>query len=186
MKHKNVLKRAWTLLWEYKALWIFGIILAMTSASYSAQSSYRLNGRDDRNDRQTYTFNSEDDFGEWFEGRFDNVEQDFQRFWRGEGLSENEQTILNVVIVALCVIVALIPIAKALYYISETALIKMVDEVEESDKKYRVKEGFALGWSKEAWKLFLVDLVIFVPEPSQWLQLAFLLPILPILRKIRG
>lgn len=163
MKHKNVLKRAWNLLWSYKALWIFGIILAVTTFSFSPQSSYRLSSRDDSIKIERHTFPSDDEFGEWFEERVDNVDQEFQRFWRGENLNQREQSILNMVILMLCVFLALIPIVRALYYIGETALIKMVDEVEESGKRYRIKEGFALGWSKEAWKLFLVDIAIFLP-----------------------
>ena len=37
MSHKNVLKRAWEILWQYKALWVFGLVLALTTASYSPQ-----------------------------------------------------------------------------------------------------------------------------------------------------
>jgi len=33
MKHAQILKRSWEILWSYKALWIFGIILALTTAS---------------------------------------------------------------------------------------------------------------------------------------------------------
>ncbi len=29
MKHSEILKRAWKILWDYKALWIFGVILAI-------------------------------------------------------------------------------------------------------------------------------------------------------------
>ncbi len=163
MKHKNVLKRAWTLLWDYKALWIFGILLAITSASYSSQSSFRFGGTDRNSESETFNFKSGDDFGAWIEGQVEDAEDEIQRLRSGENLTENERTIFNIVIAVLCIVIALIPIARALYYISETALIKMVDEVEESDKKYRIREGFSLGWSKEAWRLFLVDLVIFLP-----------------------
>ena len=41
MKHSEVLKRAWKILWDYKALWIFGIILAIaTSSSSGTQSNW--------------------------------------------------------------------------------------------------------------------------------------------------
>ena len=33
MNHKNVLTKAWQVLWRYKALWLFGVLLAMTSVS---------------------------------------------------------------------------------------------------------------------------------------------------------
>ncbi len=33
MNHANVLKRAWEILWRYRALWIFGVIVALTATS---------------------------------------------------------------------------------------------------------------------------------------------------------
>ena len=39
MDHINILKRAWNILWRYRALWIFGIILAMTVTGGSGGGS---------------------------------------------------------------------------------------------------------------------------------------------------
>ena len=39
MKHFQILKRSWDILWSYKVLWIFGIILALTTASASSSGS---------------------------------------------------------------------------------------------------------------------------------------------------
>ena len=36
----KILKRAWKILWSYKALWIFGIILALTTSG----SNFRFSG----------------------------------------------------------------------------------------------------------------------------------------------
>jgi hypothetical protein len=36
MKHTEVLKRAWYTMLHYRALWIFGIILALTATSSAA------------------------------------------------------------------------------------------------------------------------------------------------------
>lgn len=47
-------------------------------------------------------------------------------------------------------------------YVAETALIRMVDEYEETDKKHSVREGFRMGWSHASFRLFLIDLVIFL------------------------
>ena len=35
MDHIKVLKRAWEIIWRYRALWIFGIILALTTGGRS-------------------------------------------------------------------------------------------------------------------------------------------------------
>ena len=32
MNHIQILKRAWTILWSYKTLWVFGILFALTTA----------------------------------------------------------------------------------------------------------------------------------------------------------
>ena len=48
-------------------------------------------------------------------------------------------------------------------YISESALIQMVNMHEETGEKYTIKQGFKLGWSRSAWRLFLIGLVIGLP-----------------------
>ena len=35
MDHAKVLKRAWEILWRYRVLWIFGVIVALTAAGAS-------------------------------------------------------------------------------------------------------------------------------------------------------
>lgn len=161
MEHKTILKRAWDLLWQYKALWIFGIILALTSASYSPQSSFRLGNTN--NDSGEISFANQAEFNAYLEDQIQEFEREFNRLKQGRGLSETEQRIFNILFGVFCSLLVLIPIGKAFYYIAETALIKMVDQSETEDKKASVKEGFTLGWSKAAWRMFLVDLVIFVP-----------------------
>jgi len=34
MNHGKVLKRAWEILWRYRVLWIFGVIVALTAPLY--------------------------------------------------------------------------------------------------------------------------------------------------------
>ena len=46
MKHSQVLKRAWKILWSYRALWIFGAILAVTAGTISGQTMFS-GSRDD-------------------------------------------------------------------------------------------------------------------------------------------
>ena len=57
MDHTKVLKRAWHILWHYKALWIFGIILALTGSSTSESSSYTMN--------RNYTSRDRWNLGRW-------------------------------------------------------------------------------------------------------------------------
>ena len=42
MDHTKILKRAWAILWQYRVLWIFGIILAITASSSSPANTSQL------------------------------------------------------------------------------------------------------------------------------------------------
>ena len=48
-------------------------------------------------------------------------------------------------------------------YVSETAVIRMVDEYEGSGNKMTVRQGFRIGWSRTAWRLFLINLIVNLP-----------------------
>jgi hypothetical protein len=48
-------------------------------------------------------------------------------------------------------------------YLSENALIQMVDAREETGTEYGIKDGFRLGWNRSVWRFFLIDLVAFLP-----------------------
>ena len=39
MNYTKALKRAWETTWRYRALWIFGVILALTTISWSTAAS---------------------------------------------------------------------------------------------------------------------------------------------------
>jgi len=39
----------------------------------------------------------------------------------------------------------------------------MVDEYETSGNKLTVRQGFRIGWSRTAWRLFLIDLIVNLP-----------------------
>ena len=45
-------------------------------------------------------------------------------------------------------------------YVAETAMIAGVDETESTGEVFTVRRGFRLGWSRQAWRLFLTDLTI--------------------------
>ena len=48
-------------------------------------------------------------------------------------------------------------------YVSETSVIRMVDEYEASGTKMSIRQGFRLGWSRTAWRLFLIDVLVSLP-----------------------
>jgi hypothetical protein len=58
-------------------------------------------------------------------------------------------------------------------YVSETAVIRMVDEYETTGEKMGVRQGFRIGWSNTAWRLFLINLIVHLPLIA--LMLVFLI-----------
>jgi hypothetical protein len=66
--------------------------------------------------------------------------------------------------IAVALVLLALGIASAFArYVSETSLIDMVDTYEESGQRRRVGEGLRAGWSRRAWRLFLIDLLVGVP-----------------------
>jgi len=169
MDHTKILKRAWHILWSYKVLWIFGIILAITTASGGGGgTSYSL-GSGDFQDRQFRDITPDDfrrefddgleDFGRELENAF----EDFEDFF-GEGIRNSTvDTIIAIGIALLIFFLILFIVGRIARYVSETALIKMVDQYEETEERLTIRKGFRLGWSRTAWRLFLINLVISLP-----------------------
>jgi hypothetical protein len=151
MDYGKILKQAWHTVWRYRALWMFGAILALTT------------GRGGSNWLQ-YTFNRED----WPPG-----------VRLGQVPSWTVSTLLAIGIGLAFLILVFIVAAAVARYMSETALIRMVDEHEETGEQRTVRQGFRLGWSRIAWRLFLIDLVIGVPVALAFILL-FLLAAAPL------
>jgi len=158
MDHLKVLKRAWETTWRYRALWVFGIILALTTAGGGFNSGGGGGGGDGR---FQYKLNGEDLFdlqmGEMFP-------------------PEIVSALIAIGIGLACVIFILIIAAAVARYVAETALIRMVDDYEETGEQCSVRQGFRMGWSRTAWRLFLIKLLIGLP-----VTLAFILLFLLVL-----
>ena len=71
----------------------------------------------------------------------------------------------------LCLVLLLTAIAIVARQVSEVALIRMVNDHEETGDMLKVRQGFRLGWSRAAWRIFLIDLIINV-----LLLVAFVVP----------
>ena len=153
MDHTRVLKRAWHMVWHYRALWIFGIILALTTAGGV--------------NRGSSSFNRED----FSPGR---------EFHIGEIPPEVVSTLIAIGVGLACVIVILIIAAVVARYVAETALIRMVDDYEETGEKRSVRQGFQMGWSRTAFRLFLIKLLIGLPTALVFILL-FALAAAPLL-----
>jgi len=98
--------------------------------------------------------------------------------------------LITIGVVLACVIVILIiaatvahyvAAATVAHYVAETALIRMVDDYEETGEKHSVRQGFRLGWSRTALRFFLIDLLIGLPVAVVFIllfALAFAPPLL--------
>jgi hypothetical protein len=139
MDHFRIIKRAWQITWNYRILWIFGFLLALTTGGMNGGGGSGSGYRMDNND-------------------FQNM------FPRGEfpGYSDAFQGALSLLIPLACLGVFVGIVFVILRYVSEISLFRMVNRHEEDDTKYSFKEGFRLGWSRSAFKLFLMDLLVSV------------------------
>lgn len=163
MSHTQVLKRAWKTLWSCRALWIFGIVLAVVT---SAWGTWTLYDRDVEWEEQGITITRLP--GETFWEAFRRtVRQELDEASRGlnaflaEELGIDVEVNLLVVyagVVALAVVI--IVAAKIARYVSEMSLIRMVGAHAETGEKLGVGQGLRLGWSRRAWRLFLTDLLV--------------------------
>jgi hypothetical protein len=156
----KILKRAWHILWNYKILWIFGILLAITGGGRGAgngesgSSGYQFNGNNNSQGLIPSTNPTVQQFNQWLQQYFyplvSHPEQHIATFvWLGVGL------LLFILIVG--VVFALIR------YPTETAVIRMVDAYEQTGEKVRFKQGWKLGWNRRAFRLWVIDLVVSLP-----------------------
>jgi hypothetical protein len=68
--------------------------------------------------------------------------------------------VLIIILIAVAAILVLVVALTILRYVAETAMIAGVDEIEGQGIALTVRRGFRLGWSRQAWRLFLTDLTI--------------------------
>jgi hypothetical protein len=162
MNHINILKRSLNITVNYRVLWIFGMLLALTSGGGGGNGGHGSSNVDQS------SFNGQNPFGE-----FPHITPAISN------------TIIGVAIGLACFILILIVAGTIVRYVSETALIRMVDKHEKSGEKLTIRQGFGLGWSRAAWKMFLMDLLVGLSFIAAFLLLLVLaaLPLLVWLTK---
>jgi hypothetical protein len=163
MDHIKILKRALNITWFYRALWIFGIILALTTGGNGGngpQGTFEGNG----NGGPSQEFQWPEEFPRL---PFEEVPS-----WKAP--EELIGALAAVSIGLVCFVFVLIIVSVIARYVSETALIRMVDDYEETGEKRGIREGFRLGWSRSAWRLFLIDLLLALPTIVVFLLLLLL------------
>jgi hypothetical protein len=154
----KILKRAWHILWNYKVLWIFGILLAITAGGGGGNggggnSGYKFNGNvGNGNTYQDAPWLQE--FNNWAQQNLDPLfthplEHIATFIWIGVGL-----------LLFILVVSAIFAIIR---YVSETSVIRMVNEHEQTGTKVGFKQGWKMGWSRAAFRMWLIDLILGLP-----------------------
>jgi len=163
MNYSQILKQAWHNVRHYRALWVFGIILALVTLSWETAALFN------RNDQGqppgiNITRRSNETFGEAaeraFKQRFDQIERDLNEFL-SEALQLEVESDLSTLITALFFIAMFLFVAgRVARYVSEAALIRMVDREQETGQQQSFRQGLRLGWSRCAWRFFFIELLI--------------------------
>ncbi len=161
MNYTNILKRAWHNVLNYRALWIFGIILALVTFSWGTAAFL---GRDDESGGISVVRGPDETFGEALERtlqrELDQADRALEEFLARELTVEVESDMAAVITVLLSTVVALYITGRVARYVSETALIRMVNRHQETGQQQTIRQGFRLGWSRSAWQLLLIELLV--------------------------
>jgi hypothetical protein len=158
----KILKRSWHILWSYRTLWAFGLILALaagSASSHGSNNSSRYN-QNSRGNQQVTPQSMQQAFKDF---RLE-INKIFEQGIPQAHIPGQALTTFLWVIGAFVLVMILVGIVMAAArYVSETAVIRMVDEYESTGVKKTVREGFRIGWSKTAWRLFLINLIVNLP-----------------------
>jgi hypothetical protein len=190
MRIEKILQRAWHMVWHYRALWVFGCILALTVFSWTPAL---LGQRNVDVDLSSVQWNLPRDFP-WQPSPADGWEYrcvDIGPFgpvcgWSlqtGEWahLPTEVVTILTIVACVLGGLVLLFILGQIARYVAEPALIRMVDGYERTGQRSTFRQGLRMGWSRTAWRFLGIDLAL---DVLVWLGVGTLLtlsavPLLP-------
>ncbi|MGQ9832964.1 MAG: DUF7544 domain-containing protein [Candidatus Villigracilaceae bacterium] len=154
----KILKRSWNILWDYKILWIFGFLLALTSGGGGSNAwRYRF-GQPEGGREPGFDLGrggpAMENLNRWLEQNvmplLEHPEQHISTFiWIG--------------ILSLIVILFINILFALIRYPSETAVIRLVDEYEQTGAKMGFRQGWQLGWSRRAFRLWVMDLILILP-----------------------
>jgi hypothetical protein len=158
----KIIKRAWYILWSYRALWVFGLVLALAAGSSMGQGS---------NNNYQYQQGPQENpevSPQSIQEAFRDFQREMNRIFE-QGIPEMNVSgadlstflwIIGTFVLVMLIVGIVVAIAR---YVSETAVIRMVDEYESTDNKMTVRQGLRIGWSNTAWRLFLINLIVNLP-----------------------
>ena len=140
MDFSRIFQHAFDLTRSYRALWLFGILFAATSLHGGGGNSGGGGGNGGGS--------SSLGFPEGLASKMALAVSD---------PTPQGMALLVIVLGGLALLLAVA--VTAVHVVSDTALIRMVDGAEETGERAGVSRGFRLGWSRAAWRIFLIDLL---------------------------
>ncbi|MBN1890763.1 MAG: hypothetical protein JW850_22400 [Thermoflexales bacterium] len=143
MNHINILSRALKISWQHRALWLFGFLFALAGGGRSGGGGSGGGGGGGGGGAPS----------QW-QGELPPTLQPSSIDW---GM------VAVIILIAIAVIFLLSIVMAVLRYVAETAMIAGVDEIEGQEARFTIRRGFQLGWSRQAWRMFLADLIIHLP-----------------------
>ena len=160
MNTAQILKQAWQNVLHYRTLWLFAIILALTTFSWGT-AAYSLvpNGEDNPPGITVTPRAGEpwlDAFRRAFREEIAQANQDLDEFFAQELDIDLGSDFVAILTWIVSISAVLYVAGKVARYLSETALIRMVD----AEGKQTIRQGFRLAWSRAAWQLFFIELLI--------------------------
>jgi hypothetical protein len=166
------LKKAWQMLWSYRSLWLFGAVLALVGANIIYPFTWRDWANNDQwtriklSDSTTIQVPGVDmTIDLTAPGGFRIITPDVTTWSEFNDLVDQLDLDASINLWPILIEVALILVVLLLFgmlarYVTETAMIRMVNETEEAGERLSFWEGLQRGFSFRAGRLFLLDLAI--------------------------
>lgn len=176
MSYSQIFKQSWRLAWNLRVLWIFGFLLALTSSG----GIWWLGTLDNNTAQQAgiTVYLPDEQVWHFFRGeglRIDLTTPGQPKFLVQQGfrwvelqeITWPEWDLGEVDLSALLIFLAieagvLLLLTILLRYTSESAVIRSVNLHAATGEKPSFAYSLRQGWSRTAWRLFLIDLVIFL------------------------
>lgn len=172
---------------RYRALWIFGVILALTTVSLGSSLLLRNNEEPPNQTLVNWEFSAKDQA--WIKENF-GLDLPLSYTLKNEDLTINlddpslsvqeRARLLSIATSVIGVLLVLLVVTQVLRYTAEVALITMVNDQQDSNDIHSARQGWSLGFSITAFKLFLIDLMVYtlLLMLTPLLALPALLPVL--------
>ncbi len=152
MDHVKVLKRALHIAWRYRALWWVGLLLVLAGGGVTGGFSGRMPGGASSGARGD---------GRPWQGEWENWPnyRSFSDAWEEVAPILAGAAVLIAVLLVVAVLIGIIKVIAR--YVTRASLIQMVAQHEETGEEVGFRSGLRLGWSRSAFRLFLIHNIDF-------------------------